>query len=91
MHFFQHRPAVPTLRPQYICVYFRITQELVQKSPSGESEALRQPEEAALSGLTGDTIHLMCRLQFLVFECKPGTSETPVGAANNLYNLHSEI
>lgn len=31
------------------------SQELVQKDPRGESEALRQPEEAALGGLTGDS------------------------------------
>lgn len=31
------------------------SQELVQKDPRGESEALRQPEEAALPGLTGDS------------------------------------
>lgn len=31
------------------------SQELVQKNPRGESEAFRKPEEAALSGLKGDT------------------------------------
>lgn len=31
------------------------SQELVQKNPRGESEAHRKPEEAALSGATGDS------------------------------------
>lgn len=61
------------------------SQELVQKDPGGESEAVWQPEEAALSGLTGDsTSPDLCELEFLVFEYKPRTTETPVYAANTI-------
>lgn len=31
------------------------SQELVQKDPRGESKALRQPEETALSWIAGDS------------------------------------
>ncbi|KAM7372002.1 hypothetical protein PAMP_009201 [Pampus punctatissimus] len=44
------RPKLSCLKPA------KPPGELVQKNPRGESEAFRQPEEAALSGLTGDTI-----------------------------------
>lgn len=50
------------------------SQELVQKNPGGESEALGQPEEAALFGLTSDQQPLMCGSEVLFFEYKPCTA-----------------
>ena len=64
------------------------SQELVQKDPRGESKALRQPEEAALSRLTGDSTAPM-NLKNVSFR----NTGTPASAAHNMkvFNRPSEI
>lgn len=66
------------------------SQELEQKDPRGESEALAEPEEAALPGLTGDSrwpdLWTWSFTSFFFFKYK---HETPEVAAKTMWCFYS--